>query len=150
MTSLFSQHSQECTLRTVRNRPANWVIAALLMFQLAIGLQWQVAQAVVNPPERPMNRMEAGHCPTHPSKDSGTDEGRGAGASTSAPSPHSTPASKHDCCGSSGCQCHCAQSATALERSLVSAALSTSLLLPILDKRPPVPRASALFRPPIA
>src|SRR5207302_2625649 len=36
-----------CTLRAVRKRFVNKVIAALLLFQLAFGLQWQVAHAIV-------------------------------------------------------------------------------------------------------
>jgi hypothetical protein len=42
---------------------------ALLMFQLAIGLQWQTVQAIVSQPEQQMDGMEAGHGPTHSSKD---------------------------------------------------------------------------------
>jgi hypothetical protein len=126
------------------------MIATLVMFQLAIGLQWQVAQAVVTPPERQMNGTEAGHCPTHPSKDSRTGREHGAGASTtSAPSSHHNPAQKHDCCRSLGCQCHCAQSPGVLDLSLAGAAPASSLLLPVFDARPPVVRTTELFRPPI-
>ena len=150
MTSLFSHHSEGCTLRVVRNRSAIGVIAALLMFQLAFGLQWEVARAVVSPPERQMDGMEAGHCPAHASKDSRTNSGRGAGAPTSAPSLHHNPANKHDCCRSLGCQCHCAQSPGSLDLPLAGAALSPSLQLPVFDARPPVARSNELFRPPIA
>jgi hypothetical protein len=151
MTNPFFPRGEGCTLRFVRNRPANWIIAALLMFQLAIGLQWQTAQAVVAQPEQQMHGMEAGHCPTHSSGDSSIAQGRSAaGAPTSAPSSHNHPAGKHDCCNSLGCQCHCAQSPTALARTLVSPAVSTSVLLPILNARPPVARSNELFRPPIA
>src|ERR1700733_7867526 len=79
----FSHHCDGCTLRIMRNRPANWVITALLMVQLAIGLQWQGAHAAAAP-ERQMNGMKAGHCASHQSNDSSTIQG-GAGASTSAP-----------------------------------------------------------------
>lgn len=150
MTQLFSHHSEGCTLRIVRKRPANWVIAALVMFQLAIGLQWDAAQAVVAPPERQMNGMEAGHCPAHPSKDSRTAQGRDAGASTSAPSSHKSPASKHDCCGSLGCQFHCAQSPCVFDLPLASITPSISVLVPFVDARAPVSRPTELFRPPIA
>ncbi|PYS60315.1 MAG: hypothetical protein DMF76_14330 [Acidobacteria bacterium] len=149
MAQLFSHHSEGCTLRIVRSRPANWVIAALVIFQLAIGLQWDVAQAVVAPPERQMNGMEAGHCPAQPSKDSRTAKGGDAGAPTSALSSHKNPVNKHDCCRSLGCQCHCAQSPCALDLPLASVALSASILLPVFDVRPPVARTNELFRPPI-
>jgi hypothetical protein len=133
-TSLFSDPCEQCTLEIVRNRLANWVIAALLTFQLAIGLQWQVAQAGVTPPEREMNGMGAGDCPDHPSKESRDKE----------------TANKHDCCRSLGCQCHCVQSPGALHLAVVGAALLPTLQLPVFDARPPVARTSELFRPPPA
>jgi len=151
MTSLFSPRGEECTLSFVRNRPANWIISALLMFQLAIGLQWPVAQAVVTQPQQQMDGLGEGHCPTHSPKDSSIEQGRrSAGAPMSAPSSHHHPAGKHDCCHSLGCQCHCAQSPMALARTLVRPVPSASVLLPILHARPSVARPSELFRPPIA
>src|ERR1700737_2302591 len=148
--ALFFHHGDGCTLRIMRKRPANWVIAALLMVQLAMGFQWEVAHAVVAPPERQMNGMEAGRCPAHQSKYSRTDERRVAGASTSSPSSHDNPASKHDCCRSPGCQCHYAQSPGVLDLPRTSAAFSALLLLPVFDARPPVARTNKFFRPPIA
>jgi hypothetical protein len=142
--------SEQCRLTVVRNRLANWVIAALLMFQLAIGLQWQVAQAAVTPPEREMTGMGVGNCPDHPSSDSRNQKGWDAGASASAPSSHHNPANKHDCCRSLGCQCHCAQSPGALDLPLAGAALPPTLQLPVFDARPPVARTNELFRPPPA
>ena len=134
----------------MRNRPANWVITALLMLQLAIGLQWQVAHAVGAPPERQMNGMEAGHCPGHQSKDSRDDAGGGTGASTSAPSSHDNPAHKHECCHSLGCQCDYAQSPVVLDLLRARAGFSALLLLPAFDTRSPVTRTNEFFRPPIA
>jgi hypothetical protein len=116
----------------MRNKPANWVIPALLMLQFAIGLQWQVAHAVAASPERQMNGMQAGHCPGHQSKDSRSVD------------------DKHDCCRSLGCQCDYAQSPLVLAAPRASAAFSALLLLPVLDARPPVARTNELFRPPIA
>jgi hypothetical protein len=132
----------------MRNRPANWVITALLMVQLAIGLQWQAAHAAAAP-ERQMNGMKAGHCASHQSNDSSTIQG-GAGASTSAPPSHHNPANKHDCCRSLGCQCHYAQTPAVPGLLRVSAAYSAFLLLPVFDARLPVARTNELFRPPIA
>jgi hypothetical protein len=113
----------------MRNRPANWMIAALLMLQLTFGLQWQVAHAVVV--------SEPGHCPGH------------AGASTSAPSSQHNPADKHDCCRSQGCQCHCAQTPVTLDLPWTGAVAALPLL-PVFDAWRPVAPTTELFRPPIA
>jgi hypothetical protein len=123
MSCLFFRRGRQCRLSFVSNRPANWVIAALLIFQLAIGLQWQTAQAAVAPPERGMNGMGAGQCPDH--------------------------ANKHDCCRSLGCQCHCAQSPGMQDLTRPRADLSSTLQLPVLAARRPVARSNELFRPPI-
>jgi hypothetical protein len=149
---IFSLRGAGCTLATMCNRSGNWVIAALLMFQLVIGMQWQVAHADMAASERQSSGVDAGHCPGHASKDSRTDERGSAGASTSVPSSHatSTPVHKHDCCGSNDCQCHCAQGPAVLNLSPASAVCSALLLLPVFDARPPVARTNELFRPPIA
>src|SRR5260370_16388366 len=134
----------------MHNRLTNRVIAALLMFQFVIAMQWQVAQANMAPPERQASGIYARHCPGHPSQDSRTDERRGAGASTSASSSHNIPARKHDCCGSLDCQCYCAQGLGVPDLPLPTAVCSASKLLPLFDARPPVARTNELFRPPIA
>ena len=136
--------------RVMRTNPANWVIATLLMLQLAIGMPWQVVHAGTAPPERQMTGVEEGHCPGHQTNDSRMNEGTAAGASTGAPSLLANPVSKHDCCRSSGCQCHSAQSPGVLSLPQTSAAFSAWLLLPVFDARPPVARTSEFFRPPIA
>jgi hypothetical protein len=133
----------------VHNRPANWVITALLMLQLTIGLQWQVAHAAAEPAERTANHMGAGDCPGHQSKRAQTADESGAGASTSASS-SSHAAGKHDCCRALGCQCHFAQSPGVLDLPRANAAFSAVVLLPVFDARPPVARPNELFRPPIA
>jgi len=110
----------------MRNLPATWVIAALLMLQLA--LAWQTAHAASVLPEHPMSGMQAGQCPGHQSTDS----------------------QKHDCCHSLGCQCHSAQSPGALNPPPTRAAFASLHLLPASDARPPVARTTEFFRPPIA
>jgi hypothetical protein len=149
-TCLFSHRGEERRLSMVRNRPANWVTTALLLLQLAIGLQWQVARAIAAPPEWQASGMDARHCPAHPSKDSRTDERRGAGASTGAPSSHNETVHKHDCCGSLDCQCHCAQGPGVHYLPLSRVVLSASFLLSFVNARPPVARTNEVFRPPIA
>jgi hypothetical protein len=121
---LFSHRGEGCRLRIMRNRPANWVIPVLLMFQLVIGVQWQVAHANIAPPERQVSGVDARNCPGH--------------------------AHKHDCCGSLDCQCHCAQAPAVLNLSSARVVGSASFLLPLFDARPPVARTNELFRPPIA
>lgn len=132
----------------MRDRTSNWVIAALLMVQLAVGLEWQAAHAA-EAPEGQMNGMKAGHCAGHQSNDSRSIQG-GPGASTSAPSSRDNPVNKHDCCHSFGCQCHSAQSPVVPGLLRTSAALSALLLLPVIDARLPVAHTNELFRPPIA
>jgi hypothetical protein len=125
-------------------------MAALLMLQLVIGMQWQVARANMSPPERQASGVDARHCPDHPSKDLRTEERRGAQASTSALASHNNPAHHHDCCGSLDCQCQGAQGAGALDLPVASVDGSASFLLPFFDARSPVARTNELFRPPIA
>ena len=134
----------------MRRSPVGWVITALLMFQLAFGLQWQVARAVEVPPEQPTSGMEGGHCPAHQAKRSGADEGLDANTSTSPQSSHNHAAPKHDCCRSLGCQCHCAQSPGVLDFPRAGAPVSSSFFSSICDARPPVSRTNDFFRPPIA
>jgi hypothetical protein len=126
------------------------VIAALLMLQLAIGLQWQAAHAAAALPEPQKNAMKAGHCPGHQSSDSRSVEGRGSGATSGAPSSHGNSGDKHDCCRSVGCQCDYAQNPGVLDLPRAGAVFSTLLLQPMFAARPAVARTNKLFRPPIA
>jgi len=147
MTRLFSQRGEGCRLKDVRNRSTNWVVTALLMFQLAIGLQWQMAQADAVTPDQQTSRTEAGRCPTHQAKNS---RGNATTSTSSLPS-HKSRAPTHDCCHSQGCQCECAQSTgVILHLARASVAPSFSLSLPVFDARPPVTRMNEFFRPPIA
>ena len=130
----------------MRNRPTTWVIAALLMLQLA--LPFQAAHAASALPEHPLR--EAGLCPGHQSTDSTIDKGGVYGASTSAPSSHDNPAKKHDCCHSLDCQCHSAQSPGALNPPPTRITFPSLDLLPTFDALPPVARTAEFFRPPIA
>jgi hypothetical protein len=147
---LFFRRDEACTLNIMRNGLANWVTAVLLMFQLVLGLQWQVAHADMDPAYAEASGVDARHCPDHPSHGLTNDERRVAGASTGAPSAHTNPVHGHDCCGSVDCQCHGAQSPAVLNLPLGGVVGLGSLLLPSFDARPPVARTNELFRPPIA
>jgi len=130
----LSGRGEGCTLKIVRNRLGNWPLAALLMLQLVIGLQWQVAHANMARPERQASGMDAQHCPDHPST----------------PSSHNNPAHNHDCCGSLDCQwCHGAQGPGVLGLPPASVVRSASFPMPRVNARPPVARTNELFRPPI-
>jgi len=115
----------------MRNGLANWVTAVLLMFQLVLGLQWQVAHAGMNGAYAEASGADAKHCSDHPSA-------------------HPSPVHGHDCCGSLDCQCQGAQSPAVLHLPLVGVVGFGSLSLPCQDARPPVARTNELFRPPIA
>jgi len=117
----------------MRNLPATWAIAAMMMLQLAVGLAWQTVHAASALAEHPISGMETSQCPGHQSTDS-----------------RDHPAKKHDCCLSLGCQCHSAQSLGALIPPPTHAAFSSLHLLPSFDARPPVARTTEFFRPPIA
>jgi hypothetical protein len=110
----------------MRDRLTNGMIAALLMFQFVIAMQWQVAHANIAPPERQASGVDELHCSGHSS-------------------PHT-----HDCCGSLDCECHCAQGPGVLDLTLASVVCPASFLLPFFDARSPVARSNELFRPPIA
>jgi hypothetical protein len=131
---LFFHRDEGCTLRIMRSRFANWVTPVLLMFQLVLGMQWQVAHANMDAAYAEASGVDARHCPDHP---------------TGALSAHSNLVHGHDCCGSLDCQCHGAQSPAAQNLPLGSVVGFGSLLLPSLDARPPVARSNELFRPPI-
>lgn len=132
----FFNVTRRVPFRIMRNGLANWMTTVLLMFQLVLGMQLQVAHANVDPAEGRSSGVDARHCPDHPSQ--------------GAPSAHTEPVHKHDCCSSVDCQCHGAQSPAAFHLTLVGVVGFGSLLLPSLDARPPVARTNELFRPPIA
>jgi hypothetical protein len=148
MKSMFSHSNERCTLRAMRKRRVNKVMAALLLFQLAFGLQWQVAHAIVLSPDMQASGIGA-PCPDHATKDSTANNGTRAAAS-GAPSWQYGPAPKHDCCSSLGCQCHSAQCPAVLNLSPAKVVCSYPCRLPITDAPPPVARLNEFFRPPIA
>ena len=129
-------------------RLANLPIIVLLMFQLAFGVQWQVANAATPMPTQGKDVLNAEHCPTHQPQSS-ADEHLGAQTIGHLPSSPHTPNNKHDCCHSVGCQCQCTQSPAAIELSMVSIS-PASVRAPDIDSHNPAVRASDFFRPPIA
>ena len=125
-------------------------MAALLLVQLVLGLQWQVALANMPLPEQQAGGSDPQHCPAHPSEASPIDGRRDDLTSTSVPSSDTSPVHKHACCGLLDCQCHGAQSSGARALPVAGIVCSAWFLQPVFVTRPPVARTDELFRPPIA
>jgi hypothetical protein len=130
----------------MRRTPLNLLTIALLMFQLAIGLQWQVAYAEDVPAEQGTNAVPGEHCKSHAAKAAAREI---QGAQTRGPLFSKKAFGKHDCCRSAGCQCHCAQYLATLNLPVAKPHLP-SAPLPAFNLRAPATRTDELFRPPIA
>src|SRR5438874_12236322 len=109
----------------MRRTPLNLIITALLMFQLAVGLQWQTAYAGIAPAEQGMNSPHGAHCSSHQLRADGGGTIPG-GQTDGMFSPHGK-FGKHDCCHSAGCQCNCAQQFATLTLLIASAQLPSVL-----------------------
>jgi hypothetical protein len=145
----FSRRGAGCTLGTVRNGSSTLLIAALLMFQLAFGVHWQLANAATVLPVQGMNALDGEHCPVHHPQPSEADQRLGAQSRSHVPAFPHAPINKHDCCRSLGCQCHSTQSPALIELPIVSVS-PASLRVPVFDARNPAAPTSEFFRPPIA
>jgi hypothetical protein len=105
------------------------VLFSILAFQLAVGLQPAIASAATE--QSVHSSAEA--CPTH--NQSGLDQA----------------ALKHDCCKSSGCQCHCGSLPLALNPAIARATLDDGARVrPAPATRAPSALPDTHFRPPIA
>jgi hypothetical protein len=123
------------------------LIQAVLVFQLALGMQWSVAHAASTPQQSPGSPAE--DCPFHaaPAKAPAVQPLRAAPVSHSASDQHE-PRHQHDCCHSASCQCHGAFAVMSCEL--------TSLNISFVSNRPAlvdVPlatwRLDECLRPPI-
>jgi hypothetical protein len=128
------------------------MLQAVLVFQLAVGMELPAAHASVSPGHE---RGSAGakRCPEHasPGKGSMASDARAvlaAGSSVRVAFHHESPIKTHDCCRSVGCQCHCTYSSALA--TVVGAVVAWPHLLPPADVRVTTPRPGTLFRPPIA
>jgi hypothetical protein len=121
---------------------------ALLAFQLGVGLQVGVARAAMPMAAGvPMTAHAAtgDACPLHTAA---------SHAATSHDTPHaktplSNPASKHDCCKSSGCQGQCGNALLAFNVTLARNSPASTGVRPISSERAVVAPADTHFRPPI-
>lgn len=129
----------------MRTRSLTSLLYAVLIFQLAVGMHWPLAQAGSLPEPLPTTSAAAQLCPEH-----ATRVHTPTVSSTHHVLPHQqTSQKKHDCCRSAGCQCHCTFT-PASDAIDVSVALTSAYLLPALDLRAATERPDELFRPPIA
>jgi len=139
----------------------------LLVLQLVLGLQLQVAQAVASPSQTShvMSKHASGapghaevavgavvHMAAAPNVDATADVAAAAAhANIASGQPdcpqHSTP---HDCCHASACQCHCAYTPGPIVLPLL-VNIATSTAVPSLAATQFVaPRIDEFLRPPIA
>jgi hypothetical protein len=139
----------------VHRRPTSYLMYAVLVFQLAVGMNWPVAHAATVPQQGQTGGMEMAHCPEHASLGLGgegpdTHNGQVEGSADHDPSHHQQLQAKHDCCRSAGCQCHCAFTPCVTGPMGLRIFVSFGYLVPILDARVTTARHDEFFRPPIA
>ena len=125
----------------MRRRSTSYLLYALLVFQLTMGMIWPVAQAVTVLNQSQTAGMEMAHCPEHTSSVSDT--------ANLHPSHHAQPLTKQDCCRSAGCQCHCASTPGVAGPTGLRIFTSFGFVLPTLDARVTTTRPDEILRPPI-
>jgi len=133
----------------VRRRPANFLLLAVLVFQLAFGLQGPLARASADiaPGHLSASGAVAQHCAEH-AADASSAQVHLQGAPD--PVQGSPDSSKHDCCQTFGCQCLCSYTPMLAGLVAIGAAPLFVRLLPALDARVVTTRVSEFLRPPIA
>jgi hypothetical protein len=118
------------------------VLFALLAFQLGVGLQVGVAHAAAGAPATM-------HLVTHASNAATPDGACPLHSAPHAKAPEGTPAGKHDCCKSSGCQGQCGNALLAFDVTLARNSPASTRVQPIRTERVVVAPADTHFRPPI-
>jgi hypothetical protein len=124
----------------VYKRLANLCLYAMLIFQLAGGMNWALAQPGSFGSRAAATASSGVPCVEHSAQH----------ASDATPgSAHQAPSGKHDCCKSVGCQCQPGYTAYLLE----SPSTGVDLALTSVNHLSPAPvateRPRELFRPPI-
>ena len=134
----------------VHRGPTSYLMYAVLVFQLAVGMDWPVAHAATVPQQGQPGGMEMARCPEHASLGVGaggpdTHNGQVEGSADHDPSHHPEPPAKHHCCRSAGCQCHCAFTPASLARRACASwsPLVTSCLRLTHGSPPPFPKNSS-------
>ena len=131
------------------------VLFVLLAFQLAVGLQIGVAHATTTPVVTTASATTDDACPLHgssshsPSSDDHAPLTAGSHSAPHAKVPHGTPAGKHDCCKSSGCQGQCGSVPLAFNISLSRNSPASPRMQPAGAERESVAPPDTHFRPPI-
>jgi hypothetical protein len=145
----FYDYGRRSKLLIVRRRPASYLIYAVLVFQLAVGMHWPLAQAASVREQVHSSNAEAEHCPEHASLGKGIYAGQHAGSADRVPSHSQNPLQKHDCCRSAGCQCYCTYAPGIADLAGLRI-VKSGYFLPALDSRVATTRPDEFFRPPIA
>jgi len=138
----------------VHRGPTSYLMYAVLVFQLAVGMDWPVAHAATVPQQGQPGGMEMARCPEHASLGVGaggpdTHNGQVEGSADHDPSHHPEPPAKHHCCRSAGCQCHCAFTPGVAGPTGLRIVVTLGYLLPAFDARVATALPEEFFRPPI-
>ena len=139
-----------------RSTTAQLLLFALLVFQLALGLQ-QSAGAPHPDTAHYTYLTHDGAAPAHHVATDATGHPDSAHRSISmstsndgaCPLHTPTPDDKHDCCKSSGCQCQCGSVSLAVNLDAPKGIPASTQVQPITTVRVPTSPPDALFRPPI-
>ena len=139
----------------VHRKPPSYLIIAVLVFQLAMGMNWPMAHAAAAGQQSEPRGMDMAHCSEHasagqPAEGPPNGNAQVDGSVGHDPSHTPQPLAKHDCCRFAGCQCHSAFTPGIVGPANMRVVVSLGCLLPMLDARAITSRPDDFFRPPIA
>jgi hypothetical protein len=129
-------------------RPVQLIVYALLILQLTV-MSWPLSQGM-GIAAAATARGAAEHCLANLAKESSSHSGQNETASGRHSSSPSAPASRHDCCRVTGCQCLCTYASLFVTLPNAMTNISTARVLPLRDAFAPKARVDEFFRPPIA
>jgi hypothetical protein len=127
------------------------MLQAVLVFQLAVGMQLPMAHASVLLGHEAVS-VDAEPCPEHASLEPASQAPTvGAVHAEGSSARHrESPFKTHDCCRSVGCQCHCMYTPSICRVTVVGVVTASAHLLPSAVARVTAARLDQIFRPPIA
>ena len=134
------------SLFKARFAPAQWLLFALLAFQLAFGLPQSAGTP--HPDTDGGHYAPTAHNATQPS-DSTAGSMTAANDDGACPLHAPAPDNKHDCCKSSACQCQCGSVSLAVNLHGPKGIAASTQVQPITAVRFATAPADTLFRPPI-
>lgn len=142
-----------CILSEVRPGPKSFILYAVLVFQLAVGMHLPIAQAIASASDGPAAQVigsSAPACPEHAAKVATPRAAHVSAVTGSGAHAQQSPLNRHSCCNSVGCQCHCSYTPVAPDLTAFSTVVGFSYLIPASEPRIASTRLHELFRPPIA